>query len=89
MRKSILVLGFLCTTLLNAQPLNNVDKSIKVEVDELPTIVKKEVKFRTDILKAQWIKIQIKSNKVGLEKSIQLLNELKPIVEKMEKQVRK
>lgn len=89
MKKSVLVLvfGFMFSTLLSAQPLVNVQENIFAEDDDLPVKVE-EVRFKTDKLKAQWVKIQLKSNKSGLEKSVRLLNELKPIVEKMEKQLK-
>lgn len=89
MKKSVIVwfFGLMFTSMLSAQPLVNIHENAISDDDDLPVKVE-EVRFKTEKLKAQWVKIQLKNNHFGLEKSIKLLKELKPIVEKMEEQIK-
>lgn len=86
MKKSVLVLGFLVSALLTATPAVEMDQ-INNDMDDLPIKMEKVV-FKTDMLKAKFIKVQLKQSD-SLTKKIKFLKELKPIIVKMEKNIEK
>lgn len=86
MKKSVLVLGFLVSALLTATPAVEMDQ-INNDMDDLPIKMEK-VAFKTDMLKAKFIKVQLKQSD-SLTKKIKFLKELKPIIVKMEKNIEK
>lgn len=87
MKKSVLVLGLVLSTMLNASPKVDAD-SLRVEED-LPTMLQK-IKSKSDRLRVDWIQIQLKQEKgKDLNKGIRLLKELSPIIHRMERNLEK
>lgn len=85
MKKSLLILGLVATTGLNAS--THINDSIR-HID-LP-INTEQITFKTEMVKAKFLSVQLKDIKhKNFEKSIKLLKELTPILSKMEKNIRK
>lgn len=84
MKKSVLILGILFSSFLNAG--TSVKDSIAYE--NMPIKIERSA-FKTEMLKAKWVKIQLKDiNNQTIEKRIKLLKELKPIISKIERDLR-
>ena len=84
MKKSVLILGILCSSWLNANTM--VKDSLSSDV--FPIKIERSA-FKTEMLKAKWVKIQLKDiNNQTVERRIKLLKELKPIISKIERNLR-
>ncbi|MDG4946507.1 hypothetical protein NMK71_08785 [Weeksellaceae bacterium KMM 9713] len=81
MKKSLLILGLVASSWLSAGSPTN-EKEAKTV---FPTKIERSA-FKIDILKAKILTIQLQDkNQKSLERSIKLLNELKPIIAKLER----
>ena len=85
MKKSLLILGLVASSWLSAGSLSN-DKEVKKTA--APAKIERAA-LKLDFLKVEYLKIQLQDkNHKSLEKSIKLLNELKPIIAKIERDLR-
>ena len=84
MKNSLLILGLVASSWLSADSLLN-EKEAKTV---FPTKIEGSA-FKMDILKAKILKIQLQDkNHKSLDRSIKLLNELKPIIARIERDLR-
>lgn len=84
MKKSLLILGLVASSWLSAGSPTN-EKEAKTV---FPTKIEGSA-FKMDILKAKILKIQLQDkNHKSLDRSIKLLNELRPIIAKIERDLR-
>lgn len=84
MKNSLLILGLVASSCLSAGSLLN-EKDAKTV---FPTKIEGSA-FKMDILKAKILKIQLQDkNHKSLDRSIKLLNELRPIIARMDRDLR-
>ncbi|MDO5655789.1 MAG: hypothetical protein Q4G27_06580 [Flavobacteriaceae bacterium] len=86
MKKSILVLVLLMASMLNAGNDKPVDSARIADV--LPTKME-HVMIQTDLFKIKWVVSQMKSEVKSLDKSIQYMKDLAPLITDFERKIRK
>lgn len=84
MKKSVLIFGLLVSSLLSANTL----AKDSLSNEALPLKIERS-SFKTEMLKVKWVKIQfMDNNNQTIERKMRLLKELKPIISKIERELR-